>query len=98
MTLTDKQKAWDATKAAQREERRRPMLPNVVVGLAANVIRTGSFYRDIRVARGVRTPVMPTGRPRGTCPDCPHTWKHHNEAGNCRPGCECTNGAARAAA
>lgn len=98
MSLTEKQKTWDATKAAQREECRRPMLPNAVVGLATSAVRTGSFYRDAGHGRGVRTPVMPTGRPRGACPDCTHTWKHHSEAGNCRPGCECTNGAARAAA
>ena len=95
MTLTDKQKAWDAHKAAQREERRRPMLPNVAVGLAADVERTGSFYHDPRRARGVRTPVMPSGRRRGQCTDCPHSWKHHSEAGNCRRGCRCANGAQR---
>ena len=92
MKLTEKQKAWAATKAAHREERRRPMDPTVRFG---STRRTGSFYRDISGGRGVRTPVMPASRPRGRCLECPHTWKHHTAAGNCRPGCECGNGAKR---
>ena len=31
----------------------------------------------------------------GRCRDCPHGWKHHSEAGRCRRGCACTNGAQR---
>lgn len=85
MTLTAKQKTWDAYKAAQREERRRPMLPNAMVGLVADLVRTGSFYHDPVRGRGVRTPVMPSSRTR----------KHRNKVGRCRRGCECTNGAQR---
>lgn len=94
MTLTEKQTAWDAAKKAQREERRRPM--TIDLRLARNVHRTGSFYHDPRRARGVRTPVRPSGRPRGQCSACPHGWKHHTATGHCRPGCPCTNGAERA--
>lgn len=94
MTATAKQKAWDATKAGDREARRRPMLPNVMVGLAADTPRTGSFYHDPRQARGVRTPVMPASRPRGRC-GCGHGWKHHSAAGNCRRSCECRKGVDR---
>jgi hypothetical protein len=92
MTLTAKQKTWDAYKAAQREDRRRPMDPTVRFG---ETRRTGSFYHDPRLARGVRTPVMPSGRVRGQCPGCPHGWKHHTKAGRCRRGCECGMGAKR---
>lgn len=91
MALTDKQKAWDAYKAAWREERRRPMDPTVRFG---DTVRTGSFYRDVRQSRGVRTPVMSSGRPRCRC-SCSHGWKHHTKAGRCRRGCMCTNGARR---
>lgn len=94
MTLTTKQKAWDAQKAADREDRRRPMMPSVLVGLSGDVLRTGSFYHDPRKPRGVRTPVMPASRPRGRC-ECGHGWKHHSEAGNCRRGCSCRAGAQR---
>ncbi|UXA19506.1 hypothetical protein [Mycobacterium sp. SMC-4] len=93
--LTAKQKSWDETKAAQRQERRRPMLPNVLVGLAADTPRTGSFYRDPRKGRGVRTPVMPRSRPRGQCTECPHGWKHHSKSGNCRLRCACSQGSHR---
>ena len=92
MNLTEKQKTWDAAKAAQREERRRPM--NLAINFGT-VKRTGSFYRDAGQGRGVRTPVMSSGRLRGQCADCPHAWKHHTEAGNCRPGCSCANGGNR---
>lgn len=93
MTLTAKQKDWDATKSTQREERRRPM--SFDLRLSQDIRRTGSFYHDPRRARGVRTPVMPSGRRRGQCADCPHGWKHHSLAGRCRRGCPCTNGANR---
>jgi hypothetical protein len=93
--LTEKQKAWDATKATDRENRRRPMTPSVLCDLADNALRAGSFYHDPRRARGVRTPVMPSGRFRGQCANCPHGWKHHSKAGNCRRDCMCGNGAKR---
>ena len=95
MKLTEKQKNWDAEKAAHREERRRPMTANVLVCLADHVIRTGSFYHDPRRARGVRTSVLPTSRPRRECTACPHGWKHHTLSGGCRPGCDCKNGSER---
>jgi hypothetical protein len=82
----------DEDKATQREGRRRPMDPTVKFG---DTKRTGSFYHDARLARGVRTPVMPSGRARGQCVGCPHGWKHHTKAGRCRPGCECGMGAKR---
>lgn len=97
MTLTAKQTAWNTAKAAQRAERRRPMTPNVLCGLAADTPRTGSFYHDPRRARGVRTPVMPRSRHRRRC-ECGHGWKHHTATGRCRRNCLCTNGADRSRA
>jgi hypothetical protein len=69
VTLTEKQKAWDATKAATRAEDRR---------------------------RGVRTPLMPSHRPRRHCTVCPHSWKGHKLRGRCKNGCKCTAGKERA--
>lgn len=44
------------------------------------------------------TPIGPRGmRPKsvtGRCA-CGHGWKHHSEAGRCRRGCPCKNGANR---
>ena len=44
MTLTAKQTAWDAAKAAQRAERRRPMTPNVLAGLDSGVTTFDSAF------------------------------------------------------
>lgn len=68
MTLTAKQKAWDAVKAATRAEDKH---------------------------RGVRTPLMPSLRPRRHCA-CGHGWKGHKLRGRCKNGCECTAGKERA--
>lgn len=89
--LTDKQIAWDASNAEQQDARRRPSTPNPLIF----AVQTGSWYHRLLGSRGVRTPMMPSGRSRGRCPGCSHGWKHHTKAGNCRPSCACTNGANR---
>lgn len=92
MTLTAKQKAWDATKATERVERKRP---SMAVSTAL-ITYTGSYNRDVSRGRGVRTPLMPSLRPRRHCALCPHNWKGHKLRGRCKNGCACEAGKERA--
>jgi hypothetical protein len=60
---------------------------------AVKAANRAARYLTRAVPVGVHVP-----RPRtvtGRCQDCPHGWKHHSEAGRCRRGCACTNGADR---
>lgn len=47
--------------------------------------------RAVPIGPRARRPRAVTGR----CRNCPHGWKHHSEAGRCRRGCPCANGADR---